>query len=250
MNIKRSTALGKLLLASCLMLALTAAFVTAAEEKYVCTGAEMKEYANMVFCLPEDVAIEPESIVEANYTGGKEIAASLLLNGDRVGLHLIYPCQSPDKKLNREELKGFMESYNPILAETKYNDTFPEPAIWGQVGDQMLVAYQPSNQTVALVLMDINMSDTMKADFIDNLSISINEGMTPLTPGSCPDTTIGDGAVEGAAAAEQTVATGAETESTAAAAVSTEAKPATGKEKMSTDIDAARKRIEELRKGR
>jgi len=238
----KSMALGKLLLASCLVLGMAAGLAAAAEEKYVCTGAEMLQYANLVFCLPEDVVVEPESIDEANYTGGKEVSASMLLDGKRVGLHIIYPCLAPNRELNHEELKGVLEAYDPIMAEANYNDTFP--FVWGLLGNQVIVAYQPSNETVALVLMDTNMSETMMTNFLGNMSINLTEGATPLTPGSCPDITVPE-AAEGSAA--QSAAASQET-APAAVAQSTEEKPATGQEKMTTDIDAAKAQIEQLKK--
>jgi len=187
----RSVPLGKMLLFCCITLGLmTALSAAAAPEKDVCTGAEMGSYANLVFCLPPEVVVEPETMAEVNYTGGREVAASMLLNGSRVGLHLLYPCIAPQKELEPGGLKPFLEAYNPILAQAEYNESVPGPALWGQIGNQIFIAYQPNNLTVALVLMDINMSEKMMTTFLGNLSIAVNEGVTPLTPGYCPDTTV------------------------------------------------------------
>jgi len=133
--------------------------------------------------------IEPEAIAEANYTGGREVAASMLLDGARVGLHLLYPVRPPEGAF-AGRIKPFLEAYNPVLAQANYNESIPGPALWGQIGNQIFIAYQPSNQTVALVLMDINMSENMMTDFLGNLSINLIEGATPLTPGYCSDTTV------------------------------------------------------------
>jgi len=258
MNIKRSTALGKLLLASCLMLALTAAFVTAAEEKYTRITMPMvekeTEFGQIAFALPSQMTVEGDVLQVLNYTGGRVIKAAVFINESKVTLNLLYPCQAPQKLLEPAELRMLIESYDPVIKEANYSEELLGisglPAIWGMTEGNIFAAYQPTNQTAALLIMDVAMGEKTMADLLGNFSVTLNEGITPLLPGSCPDTTTEDGAAEEVTAAEQTAATGAETESTAAAAVSTEAKPATGKEKMSTDIDAARKRIEELRKGR
>ena len=150
----------------------------------------MGSYAKLVFCLPPQVVVEPETMAEADYAGGKEVAASMLLNGSRVGMHLLYPCIAPQKELEPAELKPFLEAYNPILAQATYNDSVTGPVLWGQIGNQIFIAYQPNNLTVALVLMDINMSEKMMTTFLGNLSITLNEGATPITPGYCPDTTV------------------------------------------------------------
>ena len=38
--------------------------------------------------------------------------------------------------------------------------------------------------------MDITLPEETMAYFLANLSITLNEGVTPLTPGYCPDTTV------------------------------------------------------------
>ena len=120
----RSVPLGKMLLFCCITLGLmTALSAAAAPEKDVCTGAEMGSYAKLVFCLPPEVVVEPETMAEANYTGGREVAASMLLDGNRVGLHLLYPCQAPQKELKPADLKPYLEAYDPIMAQATYNES-------------------------------------------------------------------------------------------------------------------------------
>jgi len=185
----RSVPFGKMLLFCCITLGLmTALSAAAAPEKDVCTGAEMGSYAKLVFCLPPEVVVEPEVMAEANYTGGREVAASMLLDGNRVELHLLYPCQAPQKELEPAELKPYLEAYDPILAKATYNESEIGPALLGQIGNRNFIAYQPNNLTVALVLMDINMSTKMMTTFLGNLSIAVNEGAAP--PSNCPDTTV------------------------------------------------------------
>ena len=185
----RSVPLGKMLLFCCITLGLMTALSSAAgSEKDVCTGAEMGSYAKLVFCLPPEVVVEPETMAEANYTGGREVAASMLLDGNRVELHLLYPCQAPYEELEPAKLKPYLEAFDPILAQTVYNESEIGPVLLGQIGNRNLIAYQPNNLTVALVLTDINMSANMMATFLGNLSIRVNEGAAP--PSNCPDTTV------------------------------------------------------------
>ena len=243
----RSATLGKMLLFCCIMLGLmTALSAAAAPEKDVCTGAEMGSYAKLVFCLPPAVVVEPESMAEANYTNGREVAASMLLDGNRVGLHLLYPCVAPQKELEPAELKPFLEAYNPILAQATYNETVTGPVLWGQIGNQIFVAYQPNNQTVALVLMDLNMSEKMMTTFLGNLSITLNEGTTPLTPGYCPDTTVATVAPV-TATVQNNLTPSLATENEVVPAETRKENIATGKEKMASDMEAAKAKLEAAR---
>jgi hypothetical protein len=233
--------LGKMLLFCCIMVSLMTALPAVAQDENECTGAEMimqnTSYAKLVFCLPPEVVVDPEPISGANYTSGTEVAASMLLDGDRVGLHLLYPCQAPQKELEAAELKAYLEAYNPILTQATYNESVPGPALWGQIANQIFIAYQPNNQTVALILMDINMSETMMTTFLDNLRIAVNEGVTP--PSNCPDTT--DTTV---APAEATSLNNPATSQTTDATTTTEAiedKLATAKEKKFTDFTSLNK---------
>ena len=150
-----------------------------------CTGADMGSYGKLIFCLPPEVVIEHEAMAEANYTDGREVAASMLLDGDRVGLHLLYPCQAPQTELEPAELKPYLEAYNPILAQATYNESMPGPVLRGQVGNQIFIAYQPNYQTVALVLMDINMSEEMRTIFLENFSITLNKDASPNSSDYC-----------------------------------------------------------------
>lgn len=191
----RSVPLGKMLLFCCIMLGLLTVFsVAVGQEKDVCTGAEMGDYAKLVFCLPPEVVVEPETMAESNYTGGREVAASMLLDGNRVELHLLYPCEAPQREVEPAELKPYLEAFDPIMAQTVYNESETGPALLGQLGNRNLIAYQPNNMTVAMILTDVNMSATMMATFLGNLSISVNESVTP--PGNC----------QGSADADTTVA--------------------------------------------
>jgi hypothetical protein len=241
----RSVPLGEMLLFCCIMLGLvTALSAAAAPEKDICTGAEMGSYAKLVFCLPPEVVVEPEAMGETNYTGGREVAASMLLDGKRVGLHLLYPCIAPQKELQPAHLKPYLEAYDPILAQAEYNDSVAGPVLWGQVGNQIFVAYQPNNLTVALVFMDMNMSEKMMTTFLGNLSIAIDDGVTP--PGNCPDTTDTTAASAGASVQKNPNPSPAADNGITSAETRKE-NIATGKEKMASDMEAARAKLEMAR---
>jgi hypothetical protein len=258
--VNRSAHLGMMLLSCCITLGLMTALSVAADpEKDVCTGGDMGSYAKLGFCLPPQVVVVPETMVKANYTSGKAVAASMLLDGSRVSVHLLYPCQvSPQKELKPAEIKPFLEAYDPIFVLSQYNDSIPGPVLWGQVENQTFVAYQPNNLTVALVMMDNNMSDTMMTTFLGNLSINLNEGATPLIPGYCPDTTVAP--AEAASVSAETAAAPAEetavdnpAPSTPVAATPTVAEivkdnAVSRNEKMAADRAAALAKLEEQRK--
>jgi hypothetical protein len=180
----RMVPLGKLLLFCCITLGILAALSAAADQKKdVCTGAEMGDYAKLVFCLPPEVTVEPETMAESNYTGGREVGASMMLDGKRVELHLLYPCEAPQKELDPAELKPYLEAFDPVMAQTVYNESEAGPALLGRLGNRNVIAYQPNNVTVALITTDVNMSASLMASFLGNLSISVNDGITP--PGNC-----------------------------------------------------------------
>lgn len=244
----RPVPLWKMLFSCCIMLGLmTVLCSAAAPDEDVCTGAEMGSYAELGFCLPPQVVVEPEAMEEANYTGGREVAASMQLNGSRIGLHLLYPCIAPQKELKPAELKPYLEAYNPILAQANYNESVTGPVLWGQVANQIFVAYQPNNQTVAMVFMDINMSENMMTTFLGNLSLVVNEGVTP--PGNCQDTTDTTNTTDTTDTTDTTASPAEDIapKNQTASLVTDNKNLATGKDKMAADMDAARAKLEAAR---
>lgn len=246
---RRSKSLGKMLLFCCIMSGFLAALSGLALG--VCQNASIETasntYGQMIVCLPENITVEGESLpVEGNYAGGSEVALSILVDGNRVGLHLLYPCQAPEAELAPAELKPYLEGYNPTLAQAEYNESITGPALWGQIGNQMLIAYQPVNRTIALLLIDMNMSEILMTTFLGNLSILVNEGVAPA--GTCQDTTVA--AAEEAAPSEPAVESN-ETAVTSANETTVEnpaEKIATGREKMLADMAAAQAKMNEMRK--
>lgn len=199
----------------------------------------MGDYAKLVFCLPPEVVVEPETMAESNYTGGREVGASMLLDGYRVELHLLYPCQAPQGELAPAELKPYLESFDPVMAQTVYNESETGPALLGQLGNRNLIAYQPNNMTVAMILTDVNMSANLMSSFLGNLSISVNEGVTP--PGNCP------GSEEAVDTAEAPVAAAVQ-ENPAAnpagnAKMTAAEKMKADRERIQAAMNAARKRL-------
>jgi len=184
----------KLLFGCFLLFVLGSMTVGAQADKYSCMNADMKGYAELAFCLPPEVNVNPESLAEANYTEGREVEASLLFNDSRVYLHLVYPCQAPKGELGADDLRSALESFDPALKNASYN---PNPlnisgknALWGQDGNRIFVAYQPSIQTLALVFMDESLSESAMESFLGSLQINVNEGSSPLTPGYCGEPTV------------------------------------------------------------
>jgi hypothetical protein len=207
----RSISLGPTLLFGCILLGLLTALPAAAQDKNVtCVGASMGSYAELGFCLPPQVVVEPESVEEANYTAGREVSASMLLNGSRVSLHLLYPCQAPESSLDPESLKSLIAAYDPVLMQMNYSDSLLSisglPAIWGQLANQKIIAaYQPTNQTPALIVLDGSMNEETMAEFLQYLQITVKEGSSPLFQGYCPDTTSVSAEVKPADAEPETV---------------------------------------------
>ncbi|MCX6678032.1 MAG: hypothetical protein NTU95_08830 [Methanothrix sp.] len=197
----RSASLGKMLLFCCITLGLMTALSTAAAQGNVLTHIKMpmndtadNNYGELAFALPSQMNVEGDILRVLNYTGGKEVSAPIFLNGSKVTLHLLYPCQAPQILLEPAALKTLLEALDPAMMQVNYSEELlginGKPAIWGQVGSQEFVAYQPTNQTAAIIVMDIALTAATKVDFLGNLSITINEGTTPLTPGFCPDITV------------------------------------------------------------
>jgi hypothetical protein len=175
--------------ALCLLTALPAA---AQAESITPFSADLDGYATLGFYVPSEATVEPESLAEANYTEGREVNAVLLINGSRVSLHLLYPCQAPASQLEPDALRAAINAFNSGLNQTIYSPTplniSGQSALWGQVGSQIVVVYQPSIQTVALVLVDDSLDENTLEYLLGSLQISVNQGSSPLWPGYCSGT--------------------------------------------------------------
>jgi hypothetical protein len=95
--------------ALCLLTTLPAA---AQAESLTPFSADLDGYATLGFYVPTGATVEPESLEEANYTEGREVNAVLLINGSRVSLHLLYPCQAPASQLEPDALKTAVNTFN------------------------------------------------------------------------------------------------------------------------------------------
>lgn len=247
----RSAFVGLKLLSGCFLLCLLVSMLAAAQdENTTCIGADLGSYAELGFCLAPQVVVEAESVDEANYTSGKEVRASLLLNGSRAVLHLLYPCRAPQSLLDAAAMKSLLEAFDPSMTQAAYsNETLAVggmPAFGGMVGDRIFVAYQPTNQTPVLAILDGNMDENTMVAFLQYLRITVKEGTSPLTAGYCPDTT------ETTAPAQVSTETAAASSAAADNQVATQTTPAearktafeTKKEKMAADAEAAKERLE------
>jgi hypothetical protein len=222
----------------CVLIGLLSSFPAAGDGvKLTNISAPLKDYAELGFALPANVDVETETLSEENYTSGRELMASLLLNGSRVTLHLLYPCQAPQTMLEPAAIKSLLEAYNPALAQANYSSELLSvggmPAVGGMVQNQIFVAYQPTNQTPALVVMDGDIDEEIFVDFLQYLRITVNEGASLLTPGYCPDTTTAPSQIDTAASGKVTT-TPAEARKTTFES---------NKAKMAADMQAAKEKL-------
>ncbi len=184
----RSASFG--LLFGCVLLVSLASLQAAAQDdKTSCMDADLKGYAELGFCLPPEVAVNPEAVTVANYSEGREVRASMLFNESKVFLHLLYPCPAPKALLEPAELRSRLEAFAPVMGSANYSSSELNitgmPALWGQVENTVFAAYQPANRTIAFLLMDGRMNETVMASFLSSLMIAINESKSPLPPGFC-----------------------------------------------------------------
>jgi hypothetical protein len=224
---------------------------------------KLNDYAELAIILPSKVNVEADTLKVLNYTGGRSVRASILLNGSLVNIYLLYPCQPPQTLLEPEALKSMMIASNPSLMQANFSDQLIGigglPAIFGLTSTQLIAAYQPTNQTAALIIMDQALPEETMADFLGNMTITPNEGVTPISPGYCPDTTVATAASTVAPVSAQTTAAPANetavanpVPSTPAAATPTVAEIVKGKtmsrnEKMAADRAAALAKLDEER---
>ena len=250
----RSAHLGKMLLFCCITLGLMTALSAAAAQgnaltliKMPMNDSSMNNYGELAFALPSQMNVEGDVLTVLNYTGGKEVSASIFLNGSKVTLHLLYPCLAPQILLESAALKSLLEDSDPAMMQANYSEELlgisGKPAIWGQVGGQEFVAYQPTNQTAAIIVMDLALTAETKVDFLGNLSITLNEAATPLTPDYCPDTSV----APAKASVQNNPTPSPVTDNGITSAETRTDNLVTGKEKMALDRVAAMAKIKEAR---
>ncbi|MCK9404932.1 MAG: hypothetical protein M0Q47_00760 [Methanothrix sp.] len=226
-------------------------------------GDETNTYAEFATILPSVVNAEPNDQQILNYTGGKDIWTSILLNGSKVDIFLLYPCQPPVGLLDAEGMKSLLASADETILQANFSEAElyieGRPAIWGMLGASLFAAYQPTNQTAALLVMEGSLDEDTMYHLLYNMSITVTEGMTPIPPGYCSDTTAVDGAdaiaadatgtaeatIDGAAAVDASASTGA----TAAVTQTTSGlnQSQSRKEKAEADRAAAMARLEEAK---
>jgi hypothetical protein len=235
----RSASIGLMMLFGCLLLCLlTCVPASAQEENIAGVGGEFYDYAAFSFAVPKELEdmVEAEYLYEENYTKGRYVAASLLFNDSRVWILLLYPCDAPQGDLDAAGLKSAVEGFNSGYNQTVYSPTplniSDRTGIAGQYGNQILVAYQPSNQTVSMILIDVNVTEDFLEYFPQSLQITVNESSSPLWPGYCT----GD---------EVTEAGPAQTVSETAQAGQTEQAVQVGSESNKEQVDAELAAIKE-----
>lgn len=240
---------GLKILLGCFLLCILASLPALAQaDSLTPITADLNGYAQLSFYVPSGVAVEPQALEEANYTEGREVKAIMLVNGSRVSLHLLYPCQASAALLEPDGLKTALNAYNSGMTQAVYN---PSPlnisgqsALWGQVGKQIFVAYQPSVQTIALALIDESLDENTLQYLLGSLNITVNKGSSPLWPGYCPDTSASKAAPaktvdKGIAAASKMLENGPEVEEEQPAPTV----PESNKDRMAADMAAAQERL-------
>jgi hypothetical protein len=240
----RSAPRGLKVLFGCLLLCLLTCMPAAAQnESFTPFVADLKDYAELSFALPSEVVVEAESLFEDNYTEGRYVAASLLLNESGVYIFLLYPCQAPETWLNALGVKSAIDGFNAGLNQTIYSPTplniSDQPAIWGQVGNQIVVAYQPSVQTVSMIFVDQNVTESVVEYLLGSLQINVSESSSPLWPGYCGEevSDVGSAGVDSEPKQTEQIV---QTEQ----AVQTESAP--NKEQIEDDLEAVREGLRGL----
>ena len=239
----RSKPIGVGILFGCVLLCLLTCITTTAQEENVTwVGGDLYDYAVLSFAVPkefEDV-VEAESLEEGNYSEGRYVVASLLFNDSRIFVLLLYPCDTPQGQLDAAGLRTVIEGFNKGLNQTVYNPALLNisdmPAIWGQLGDQVLIAYQPSVETVSAILIEANVTPAALEYFPESLSITVNDASTPLFPGYCAGL---EAAVVPPAQAAAEGAQGVQTQQPVQTEEAVQTGPAFDKEKMEAEMAQA-----------
>jgi hypothetical protein len=203
----RSAFTALMVLFGCLILSLLACISASAQEEGITwVGGSLYDYAEFNFAVPDEIEaqVEAASIGENNYSEGRYVMASLLFNESIVYILLLYPCDILGGELDDAGLKSAIESFNPGMNQTAYVNTSlyigDRPAIGGQAPSPLdnfaFYAYQPSDQTVSMIFIDLNVTEDFLEYFPESLQINVSESASPLWPGYCT------GEEEGAAEAE------------------------------------------------
>ena len=126
----RSVSLGKVLLFCCITLGLMTVLCAAqAAQGDVLTlirmpleDSSMNNYGELAFALPAQVNVTPDNLAVSEFAEGKEVAASIFLNGSKVALHILYPCKAPQTLLEPEGLKSLLNAYEPVMMQANYSE--------------------------------------------------------------------------------------------------------------------------------
>jgi len=161
------------------------------EEEIVGYGFGLKEYAEVSFAIPAefDEMVQAESLEEGNYSEGKYVVASLLFDDSRVFMLLLYPCGLAGEELDALGLVSALNGFNRAYEEAVYSEDpiniSGRQAYVGQLEDQLIMVYQPSDLTVSAIFIDENVNAEALDYFVPSLQITVNEAVTPLYPEYC-----------------------------------------------------------------
>ncbi|MFB3765768.1 MAG: hypothetical protein ACE14P_11060 [Methanotrichaceae archaeon] len=128
--------------------------------------------------MPSNVSVVSGAFAEGNYSQGEDVIMSLMLNGSKVGLHLLYPCEIR-KNLTLSGLRGSVNAFDPEMAQASYNSTPINisglKALWGGLDNMTFAVYQPADTTVAIIFFNVGMPYRMKLDFLASLRIKLSD---------------------------------------------------------------------------
>lgn len=161
------------------------------EEEIVWYGFSLREYAEVSFAIPAefDEMVQAESLDEGNYSEGKYVVASLLFDDKRVFMLLLYPCWLSGEELDGLGLVSALAGFNKAYEQAAYSEDpiniSDRQAYVGQLDDQLIMVYQPSDLTVSAIFIDENITAEALDYFVPSLKITVNEAITPLYPEYC-----------------------------------------------------------------
>ncbi|UEC42092.1 MAG: hypothetical protein METHAR1v1_330001 [Methanothrix sp.] len=161
------------------------------EEEIVGYGFSLKEYAEVSFAIPAefDEMVQAESLDEGNYSEGKYVVASLLFDDSRVFMLLLYPCGLTGEELDALGLVSALNGFNRAYEQATYSEDpiniSGRQAYVGQLEDQLIMVYQPSDLTVSVIFIDEKINPEALDYFVPSLQITVNEAITPLYPEYC-----------------------------------------------------------------
>jgi hypothetical protein len=161
-----------------------------------CHSMDIGDYANLSVCVPPEISVVPGNVTVGNYSQGADVVTTLLLNGSKMGLHLLYPCKIK-ADLTLSGLRSATNAFDPTMGQADYNSTPIKisglDALWGKLENMTFAVYQPSKGTVAIIFFDEGTPYDIILSFLDSLSINVSD-QSPQN--YCPQSSFESGLIE------------------------------------------------------